>query len=287
MSGALGPVSLANRSVGPPHDLDAEESLLGAMLLSRDAIAAALECCVAEDFYKPAHGHVFAAVTALYKRGEPADPVTVADELRRSGLLDAVGDASVLISLQVNTPSTANASHYAKIIVEKARVRLLQAASSDVVHRAYEGDTAAHLSDLLDRALDRSGSRRAADLGEKVLRLVPATAIAAQATRWAWRDRIPLGGACLIAGQEGSGKTTLLADVLARASRGQLDGDLRGQPVGAVYATAEDSWARTLRPRLEAAGADLLAASLFPPTGGPKKFAGRLRRPEEKGKKKE
>ena len=55
------------------------------MLLSRDAIAAALECCVAEDFYKPAHGHVFAAVTPLYARGEPADPVTVADELRRPG----------------------------------------------------------------------------------------------------------------------------------------------------------------------------------------------------------
>ena len=109
----------------PPHNLDAEESLLGAMLLSRDAIAAALECCVAEDFYKPAHGHVFAAVTALYTRGEPADPVTVADELRRAGLLDAVGDASVLISLQVNTPSTANASHYAHIVEEHALLRRL------------------------------------------------------------------------------------------------------------------------------------------------------------------
>ena len=58
----------------PPHNLDAEESLLGAMLLSRDAIAAALECCVAEDFYKPAHGHVFAAVTALYTRVNPPTP---------------------------------------------------------------------------------------------------------------------------------------------------------------------------------------------------------------------
>ena len=58
----------------PPHNLDAEESLLGAMLLSRDAIAAALECCVAEDFYKPAHGHVFAAVTAALRRG--ASPPT-------------------------------------------------------------------------------------------------------------------------------------------------------------------------------------------------------------------
>ena len=65
------------RSVGarvPPHNLDAEESLLGAMLLSRDAIAAALECCVAEDFYKPAHGHVFGAVTALYRAASPPTP---------------------------------------------------------------------------------------------------------------------------------------------------------------------------------------------------------------------
>ena len=73
----------------PPHNLDAEESLLGAMLLSRDATASAIEFCVSEDFYKPAHSHIFGAITALYTRGEPADPVTVADELRRSGLLDA------------------------------------------------------------------------------------------------------------------------------------------------------------------------------------------------------
>src|SRR5271163_3920817 len=96
----------------PPHNLDAEESLLGAMLLSRDATASAVEFCTSEDFYKPAHSHIFGAITALYTRGEPADPVTVADELRRSGLLEAVGDASVLISLQVNTASTANALHY-------------------------------------------------------------------------------------------------------------------------------------------------------------------------------
>src|SRR5450759_902762 len=97
-----------------PCDLDAEESLLGAMLLSRDAIIAGSDRCTAEDFYKPAHGHIFSAIASLHARGQAADPVTVADELRRSELLDAVGDASVLISLQVNTPSTANASHYAQ-----------------------------------------------------------------------------------------------------------------------------------------------------------------------------
>ena len=66
-------------------------------------------------------------------------------------------------------------------------------------------------------------------------------------TLWAWQDRVPLGGVTLVAGQEGSGKTTILADVLARATLGQLHGDLYGEPTGAVYATAEDSWSRTSR----------------------------------------
>ena len=71
----------------PPHDLQAEESLLGAMMLSAEAIASAAGVVTSSDFYKPAHGHVFDAVHTLYASGQPADSVTVADELRRAGLL--------------------------------------------------------------------------------------------------------------------------------------------------------------------------------------------------------
>jgi replicative DNA helicase len=134
----------------PPHNLDAEESLLGAMLLSRDAIAAALECCVAEDFYKPGHAHVFGAVTALYARGEPADPVTVADELRRAGLLEAVGDPSTLISLQVNTPSTANATHYARIVEEHSLLRRLVGVAGEIAELGYS--VPEDVSSVVDRA---------------------------------------------------------------------------------------------------------------------------------------
>jgi replicative DNA helicase len=134
----------------PPHDLDAEESLLGAMLLSRDAIASAIECCKAEDFYKPAHAHVFAAVCALYTRGEPADPVTVADELRRSGVLEAVGEPSVLLSLQANTPSTANASHYARIVEEHALLRKLVAVAGEIAELGY--GVPEDVSEAVDRA---------------------------------------------------------------------------------------------------------------------------------------
>ncbi|MBW8827473.1 MAG: replicative DNA helicase, partial [Acidobacteria bacterium] len=100
----------------PPHNLDAEESLLGAMLLSRDAIVSATEVGLgAEEFYKPAHGHVYDAITSLYAAGEPADPVTVAEELRRAGLLEAIGGPALLLTLQAGTPATSNAGRYARI----------------------------------------------------------------------------------------------------------------------------------------------------------------------------
>src|SRR5262249_59337911 len=109
----------------PPHNLQAEESLLGAMLLSKDAIAAGVELVGADDFYKPAHGHVFDAITTLYAAGDPVDPVTVADELRRAGLLDAIGGQGVLVTLQANTPATTSAGRYAKIVEEHSLLRRL------------------------------------------------------------------------------------------------------------------------------------------------------------------
>ena len=121
----------------PPHNLEAEESLLGAMLLSSDAAAAAMEVCGPSDFYKPAHGHIFGAVHALYERGEPVDAVTVTDELHRSGLLEAVGDPAVLVSLQANTPSIANALHYARIVEEHALLRRLVGVAGEIADLGY------------------------------------------------------------------------------------------------------------------------------------------------------
>ena len=116
----------------PPHNLEAEESLLGAMLLSRDAISSAMEFCNPEDFYKQSHGHIFAAITSLYSQGEPADWVTVTEELRRRGLLENIGDPSVFVSLQANTPSIGNAENYAKIIEEHALLRRLVAVAGEI-----------------------------------------------------------------------------------------------------------------------------------------------------------
>ena len=101
----------------PPHNIEAEESLLGAMLLSRDAIVDAIEVKVeASDFYKPAYGHIYDAVVELYGQGEPVDPITLAEELRRKNLLDALGGKATLLQLQAATPSSANAGQYAAIV---------------------------------------------------------------------------------------------------------------------------------------------------------------------------
>jgi replicative DNA helicase len=122
----------------PPHNLEAEESLLGAMLLSRDAVAVALEHCRAEDFYRPSHSHVFAAATSLFAKGEPIDTVTVAEELRRAGLLELVGGTAALVALQANTPAISNAARYARIVAENALLRRLIVVANEIAEMAYD-----------------------------------------------------------------------------------------------------------------------------------------------------
>lgn len=128
----------------PPHDLGAEESLLGALLLatnaspaSRQAIEVARERVTAVDFYKPTHGHIFDAINTLAEAGEPTDPVTVAAELRRSGLLDVVGGPAALLSLQAGVPSTSNAPSYARIIADAALLRRWIGVAGDIAEVGY------------------------------------------------------------------------------------------------------------------------------------------------------
>ncbi|HEY3238902.1 MAG TPA: replicative DNA helicase, partial [Acidimicrobiia bacterium] len=135
----------------PPHNLEVEESLLGAMMLSKDAIAAALEAPVrSEDFYKPAHGHLFEAIQSLYTAAQPVDPVTVAEELRRADLLDAVGGKGAILRIQAGTPAAANAAHYARIVEEHALLRRLIGVAGEISEMGYE------LPDDVTLTLDRA-----------------------------------------------------------------------------------------------------------------------------------
>ncbi|MGJ6127346.1 replicative DNA helicase [Mycolicibacterium sp. Y3] len=136
----------------PPHDDDAEQSVLGAMLLSKDAIADVLEIIGPGDFYKPRHQMIFDAILDLFGRGEPADGVTVAAELDRRGLLRRIGAGPYLHTLLAAVPTAANASYYARIVAEKAVLRRLVEAGTRVVQYGYAGAEGAEVSDIVDRA---------------------------------------------------------------------------------------------------------------------------------------
>ena len=139
----------------PPQALEAERSVLGAMLLDPRAIARALEILDEKAFYRPAHRRIFSALVNLWQRKEDAiDAVTVAEELRRNGDFDAVGGATYLAGLLDSVPTSSNVEFYAQIVKEKAILRELIRISTEIATRAYEGhEEAASLLDDAERAM--------------------------------------------------------------------------------------------------------------------------------------
>ena len=121
----------------PPQDVAAEQSVLGGMLLSKDAIADVVEGLRGVDFYRPAHEIIFDAVLDLYGRGEPADAVTVSDELTKRGSLPRVGGTAYLHQLISSVPTAANAGYYAQIVAERAVLRRLVEAGTKIVQLGY------------------------------------------------------------------------------------------------------------------------------------------------------
>ncbi len=136
----------------PPQDITAEQSVLGGMLLSKDAIADVVEVLRPGDFYRPAHQALFDCVLDLYGRGEPADPVTVSSELERRGELLRVGGAPYLHTLISIVPTAANAGYYAEIVAEKAVLRRLVEAGTRIVQLGYYGADGAEVDEVVDRA---------------------------------------------------------------------------------------------------------------------------------------
>jgi replicative DNA helicase len=134
----------------PPQNLDAEESVLGAMMLSPGAIGAVSEILDAADFYRDSHSKIYRAALALYARGEPVDAITLVDELEQRGELEDVGGRSRVHELAALVPASANAGHYARIVREMATLRGLINAGSEVSRLGWErpGDA----QDLVDRA---------------------------------------------------------------------------------------------------------------------------------------
>ncbi|HZR93463.1 MAG TPA: replicative DNA helicase [Gaiellaceae bacterium] len=150
----------------PPQNLDAEESVLGAMMLSPGAIGAVSETLSAGDFYRESHAKIYRAALALYGRGEPVDAITLVDELERRGELDDIGGKARIHELAALVPAASNAGHYARIVHEMATLRGLIRAGSEIARLGLERD-GEEATELVDRAeqivFELSQSRVAGD----------------------------------------------------------------------------------------------------------------------------
>jgi len=137
----------------PPHNVEAEQSVLGAMMLDKDAIVTVTELIKGDDFYKEAHKEIFEAIMDLYNRDEPVDLVTLSDELRNRGTLEALGGVSYLSDLTTSGILTSNAKYYAKIVEEKALLRKLINASSEIIEKGYHAEEPEDLLELAEKKI--------------------------------------------------------------------------------------------------------------------------------------
>jgi replicative DNA helicase len=133
-----------------PHSLDAEKSVLGAILIQNDAFNAAAELIDSRDFFRDAHRRIFDKMVLLSERGQPIDFITLKEELARGGDLDEVGGPAYITSLADGVPRSTNVEHYARIVKEKSVLRSLIFSANRIITHAYEGEQEADL--LLDEA---------------------------------------------------------------------------------------------------------------------------------------
>jgi len=145
----------------PPQNLDAEQSVLGGILLENEALSRVLELLTPADFYKEAHRRIFERMLDLYERNAPIDLVTLHDELSKHGELEGVGGSAYLAEIVEQVPTAANIRHYCRIVREKSTIRSLIASATEIARDAYErGGDADELIDAAERRIFEISDRR-------------------------------------------------------------------------------------------------------------------------------
>ena len=193
----------------PPQNVDAEMSVLGGMMLSKDAIADVIEILRSADFYRPAHASVYEVVIELFGRGEPADAVTVGAELKKKGELERIGGLPYLHTLVATVPTAANAAYYARIVREQAQLRSLVEAGTRIVQLGYTTDGAdveglINLYEELERNANRDGGLDGVPTGFSELD--------------SKLNGLRAGQMIIIAARPGGGKSTLAMDICRSAA---------------------------------------------------------------------
>ena len=134
----------------PPQNLEAEQSVLGAILLDNDAINHALEILSAEDFYRESHREIFRAMAELTDHGQPVDAITLTDALRTKGVLEQIGGTTYIVELACVVPTAANVAHYARIVREKSLLRATISVTTEITGAAY--DNPPNVDEFLDES---------------------------------------------------------------------------------------------------------------------------------------
>jgi replicative DNA helicase len=219
----------------PPQHIEAEQSVLGGILIENEAINRVTEILDADDFYRDAHGKIFNALINLSERDEPADLITMTNELRKTDQLDSVGGASYLASLIDSVPTAANIEYYAKIVKEKAILRKLIQTSTEIITQSYEdrGDVEGFL-DEAERAIFEISEKRVRPSFYPIREIVKASfatieklfqkkeAVTGVPSGFKELDRMTAGfqpsDLIIIAGRPSMGKTAFCLDVAEYAA---------------------------------------------------------------------
>lgn len=240
-------------------NLDAEQALLGSMLLDAGVADSVIARIKEDAFYSEPHRMVFKAIQAVRAQGGAVDIVTIVEALRQAGTLELVGGATYISVLGNSVPNVEHWEDHLKIVQEKATFRALKAEALRLQELADAGDIHKALE-----AIERAQAEAAAMIegGRDRARVVNLAGVEAQETRWLWRPYIPLDCITILEGDPKTGKTWAALAITAAITRGYpLPGE-DGKPVArmpgnVLYLTAEDSLSMTLRPRLEKGNADL------------------------------
>jgi hypothetical protein len=244
----------------PPQNLDAEQAVLGAVLLSDTALSILLEERLQpEEFYRDGHGRICQAMFDMRTAGEPVDALTLVDHLKQAGDLEGIevngvrGRAAIDL-LTGSVPAVGNVRQYARIIRENAMLRRLLSASHQIRERADSNGVPARKQVELAKMEVQSIAASYEAAASLVTR---ASDVQSRSIRWAWTGRLALGYLAVQTGVEGLGKSVFAAWMIAKLTRGSLDGVFEDEPIDVLVVAGEDGIADTWRPRLELSCADL------------------------------
>jgi len=248
----------------PPHNLEAEQSVIGSLVLDASTLDAVEERITPQDFYVPEHGIIFAAIRALVRAGEPADAVTLADRLKRKGVLGRVGGAHALAGILESVPSAANAEYYADIIAGHARRRrLIEGGEALTACAADPTSTDDDLAEAIAR-VQAAGSNGKASHGDTPI-LICMADVQPRSVDYLWKPWLPLRTLTVWAGDPGMMKSTMALGFAACVTRGfdWPDGSDGPEPGNVLIMSAEDDPETVIRPRLDAAEADTSRVTLL------------------------